>query len=381
MLPHRHVRLLLPVFALAACSPAPLPAPPLDASAEQALRDGGSADAGASPDAGYVREQYVDLQRFDGLQLPRASGGRTLPMTVRWAADAPQPLPIVIWEHGGGYNPTGDRLSSDWGFTLARAGYFVIHLAHVPPNAAQLVEMCREVGVTDAGECVDLSLDGGADEETDANVFSSIAVARPTDVQRLIDGLATLAARVQQQGVTLDTTRVAVAGWSGGSQAPMQLAGALRTVSASLQEYATPDARPIAFVALSPQGPGYSGFFDTSWDTVRGPLLVATGEHDEKPANTLTGAIRRLAYDHLPAGGDKHLWYSRLDDPGIAHGSFNLGDLGSSDPELAALSTGLEAVVVGFCDAYVKGRPDAKAWLSGTGPTATAPGLIDWEHK
>ncbi|MBL8957869.1 MAG: hypothetical protein JNK82_44250 [Myxococcaceae bacterium] len=407
-----HATLTSALFPLAALAIAtgcgPVTAQPLeyapadDASALQPLRDGGARDGGARDggardggardggappdggapiDGGYVGADYGDLRVFDGLNLPAASGGRTLPMRVRWSAQAPQPMPIVIWEHGGGYDPDGHRLSSEWSRTFAKAGYFVVHLAHVAPDAAQLTAMCAEVGVTDPAECDDLSLDGMLDEETEANVFSSIAVARPTDVRRLLDGLPTLASRVlQQQGVVLDIDRVAVAGWSGGSQAPMQLAGALRTVSASLPAFASPDARPVAFVAISPQGPGYSGFFDTSWAGARGPLLVVTGEHDEKPANTLTGAVRRLAYDNLPPG-QKHLWYSNIDDPGIAHGSFNLGDQGSTDPELMALSAGLTAVVVGFCDAYVKADPAALSWLAGTGPTAASPGLIEWESR
>lgn len=362
---------------------------PLDAGEDAgASRVDAGAPADADADAGaYVPEQYVDVREVDGLSLPDAIGSRTLPLLVRFAADARQPLPVVIWEHAGGYNPTGHRLGAEWSRTLARAGYLVVHIGHVAPSAQQLVELCRAAGLTLRSECVDLSLQPGGtlDEELDLNIFSSVAVARPADVRQALDALPQLAQRLAAlEGITLDARRVAVAGWSGGSQAPTQLAGALRHVSASLPAYRDVDPRPVAFVALSPQGPGYSGYFapdggPSSWDAVRGPMLVVTGDSDEKPANTLTGPVRRLAYEHMPAG-DKHLWYSHLADPLIAHGSFNLGALGESDPELLALTDGLAAVVVGFLDAKVKGLPEAQAWLSSDAPAATAPGLIDWLH-
>lgn len=330
---------------------------------------------------------FQDIREVVGMNLEGAIGGRTLPVLIRYPADAREPLPVVVWAHAGGWSATGHRSGDAWSASLARAGYAVVHVAHVPPTRAQLDAICVTVGITRRAECEDLSLTGDHDGDGTAtrNTFEAIGVGRAADTRLVLDRLGGIADRfTTQTSVRLDTARVTVAGWSGGSQNPMGLAGAARDLSATLSRYTNPDPRPVAFIAISPQGPGYSGFFATamgsSWDAVRGPTLVMTGDGDEKPANTLTGPIRRRAFELMPTG-QKYLFYSRVQNPDIAHGDFNLGGAMSGDARRVALAESLVSVALAFLDAHVRGEAGALRWLAADDARAGVSGDADWVRR
>jgi len=342
-----------------------------------------SCDVSTEDDCRYVSaRQYPDLAEVTDLVLRNAPGGRQLPMLVRYPRNAAGPLPVVLWEHAGGYSQNGHEGGVAWSETFAHAGYIVVHVAHLAPSPNQLETLCDHVGITDPAECVDLSI-SGHDPDEESNVFASIGVTRPADTRHLLDRLGFIARKFfDETGIEMDTSRVAVAGWSGGSQSSMALAGAARALSASLPDYRDPDSRPLAFIAMSPQGPGYSSFYaddtGTSWDDVEGPMLVMTGDGDEKPANDMTGADRRLAYDYMPAG-DKYLWYSTLEHEDVKHSTFNLEDATSSEADLVALSAALTSTAVAFVDAFVRDDAAAADWLASDDPAQ----MVDasWEHK
>lgn len=220
-------------------------------------------------------------------------------------------------------------------------------------------------------ECV-----ASADEE--ANGF--VALVKSRDVIAVLDALPTL-----QVGVPLDVSRVAVAGWSAGARAPQVMQGAKFLPSASAPIATAPHSRVKAAVALSPISPGYGGFFesatDNSWNQLRGPVLMATGNNDLKASKPdLTGAGRRIAWDRQQADGRRWLLYSNL-PPGVGeHGTYNLGDLGSSDPRLSRLSRALRSVVLAFLDAELSGNVAARAWLD-SNDARTLAGDASWEHK
>ena len=331
--------------------------------------DAGTTDAGTT-DAGCSEENldacaYVGDSRqvsfLDGYTVTDPATTRALPLRVRFPLGVSAAVPVIIWSHGGSFNDTGHRLSGVWGDLLAAAGYAVVHLAHVYPTANAAQALCMASG-TPMGEC----------NLTD---FNPLTVARPRDVTAVISDLPALSAWLVQQGApSLDATRVAVCGWSAGSQAPISLAGAVRQVSPSVTRFAQPDARPRAFVGLSPQGPGFSGYFaagtETSWDTVRAPNLIVTGEGDVKPANPdLLPSIRRQAWDLQPLGGNRFLLWGTQQIG--EHGTFNMGqgDLdenappASSDHAVLRLQRAVASTVVAFLDAYVRARPDARSYL------------------
>lgn len=321
------------------------------------------------------------VETLEGLSVTSV-GGREISALLRFSPDALQPLPVVIWSHGGSYDANGHLAGTRWSVRLAMAGYAVIHVAHAAPTREQLRQICDLVGIDDPDECVDLSLTGG--EDPDGNPFTSSGVARPGDVLAVLDTLPQLAARLSERsGVMLDVDSVAVAGWSAGSQAPLQLAGARRSLSATLSDFAVSDPRPDAFLAISPQGPGYSGFYadeaQSSWDEVRGPTLVMTGDGDEKEANDLTGPVRRQAFENM-AAGDKYLFYSTSTDPDIAHGTYNLG-VDSPNDGIERLQAGLVSAALAFLDAHLRDRPEAQLWLGGQDAVGVTQGNAEWLSK
>ncbi|MEJ7596674.1 MAG: hypothetical protein WKG01_02090 [Kofleriaceae bacterium] len=298
---------------------------------------------------------------------------RANPILLRYPTDATGPLPIVVWSHGGDFDNNGHHLNDAWGETIAAAGWAVIHVAHTVPDATQIRAMCIHAGVSMA-ECT-------------ASTFQPASVARPRDVIALLDDLPAITARLRDlTGIEIDATRVVVAGWSAGSQAPLVLAGAVRTITPSLTRFAFSDPRPLAAIALSPQGPEFSGFFETatdnSWSAIGKPVLVMTGDNDLNPSNpTLSGGIRRRAFDDLTGGRlDQHLLYSPLPDGVGGHNTYNLGDAASDDVQLVRLSSALSSTLRAFLDRSI-GDPAGAAYLASDLPARLAGSATEWSSK
>lgn len=319
----------------------------------------------------YPFEAYV-AGHLDGESVTDVANGRTNPITIRYPIGATGPRPVILWSHGGGLGDGGDLLSREWGDGFAEAGWVVIHVAHTNVTGAQVRSMCRFAHVPDP-ECT-------------AGALQAEVLARPRDLIAILDDLPRLATVVHDRtGVDLAPERVIVAGWSAGSQGPLVLAGAMRAITPTLTHFQMPDPRPMAVIAISPQGPGFSGFFengaDTSWSQITRPVLVMTGDNDIKEVNPdLLGTIRRRAWDNLPGGnGDQHLLYSHIPAGIGEHGTYNLGDQGSDDPALVRLSAALLSTARAFVDA-VDGSTTAADYLGTQLPRRLA-GDAEWSTK
>ena len=327
-------------------------------------------DACAYPEAG------ISVTVREGLSITDKQTGRVLPLLVRTPAGA-GPFPVVIWSHGGGFNDNGEHLGAEWGGVIASQGYVVIHLAHVTSTKETGSAVCQLVSVPTA-EC-------GGSEDEDSGL---LAVFRTLDMIAVMDGLQTLSDKNVEEGLAaLDVAQVAIAGWSGGSRAPVVVMGATINATVSAPRFSKPDLRVKAAVALSPTGPGFGGFFNdgdgagTSWDAMRGPVLLATGDMDVKPDKPdLTGPVRRFPFTAQPADGKRWLLYSNLPLGVGAHGTFNLGDDASPDERLARFSRALRSTVRAFLDAHLKGDALASAWLASDDAKVLA-GDADWEHR
>ena len=144
--------------------------------------------------------------------------------------------------------------------------------------------------------------------------------------------------------------------------------------------------RPAAAIALSPAGAGFGGFYDhggddSSWSTMRGPVLVVTGENDVKPDKPeLTGAIRRQAFDRMPADGERHLLYSTLPVGVGGHGTYNLEDADDADPRVVSLTRAIASSARAFLDASLLGDDDAAEWLASDRARGLA-GEASWENR
>ncbi|MFT5431426.1 MAG: hypothetical protein ACI9OJ_002122 [Myxococcota bacterium] len=422
--PHRSVLFLAAITSWIACSSAEsTSAPDQDASLTDTISaradagtvpvDAGPVDAGLvdarpvsdSDSSGQTQQDVADaapqchdcpyvpiatwtnIKVIEGFTIASSAGGRELPVLVRYPADATSPLPVVLWAHGGAFNPTGHKLNLKWSTTLAKAGYAVIHWATIRPTIDELKALCMSLGVTDPALCDDSAVTGdpSAPPPDDAiKPFNSLTIVRAADPASILNSLPKIAEKLAEKGIELKVDRPVVAGWSGGSQCPMQLAGATRLVGPTFPPYSQPSAIPAAFIALSPQGPGYSSFFDeddeNSWSAVRGPILVATGDGDEKPDNDMTGAIRRKSFDLMPPG-DKILFYSKAPHGDVVHSTFNLEGGGAESAVVSNLSTALISTVLAFLDANVHQHPAALAWLKSDNANGIVAGLLSWESK
>jgi hypothetical protein len=315
-----------------------------------ACRYQGSVHTVRQLDAGTVHDPLLD---------------RDNPIVVRAPGDAPGPFPVVVFSHGGELDDRGHLLSQVWGETIASFGYVVIHVGHTVPSRAETRRMCRLASVPIA-ECTNAT-------------FAVDAVARPRDVIAILDDLPRIASLLAADGgPAIDAERIAVAGWSAGSTTGLGLAGSVREISPTVTRFRIVDERPLAFIALSPQGPGFAAYFETetenSWQEIDRPVLVATGDNDINPSNDgLFGIIRREAYEDLPGGGlDQHLLYSHLAEGVGRHGTYNLGDLGSADPDLSRLSLALVSTAAAFLDAELRDDADAIAYLASSQPAVLA---------
>lgn len=377
---------LVPLLLLASCDAAP---PPDDAAVEDAtvddvdaaLVDAAVTDAGGEATCSDERWEACVYQPADhpvdsveGYTVEQARFRRRFPILVRYPTGVTEPLPIVLASHGGSYNEGGHRLLGPWGQTLSRAGFAVIHMAHLQPDAEGDRILCQELGVPRA--------------DCDADLRSTVAT-KAIDAIAVMDDLEAISAWLEAMtGARLDPTRIATVGWSGGSQTGLTLGGAVRelTLSGSVL-FERRDARILGALALSVQGPGFSGFFETptetSMDGVTIPVLIGTGLNDDKPDDDpdLQPAIRRRTFENLPgADGAQRLLFSNLPVGVGGHSSYELRDRGSDDERVARLTEALMSAGRAFMDATLRGDEDATAWLESDAARVLA-GDADWEAR
>jgi hypothetical protein len=308
--------------------------------------------------------------------LDAASIPRSISFAIRRPNGLAGALPVVIWSHGGAQGNTNPLAGlSEWSELTARAGYISVNIAHAPRSNFQLNSLCAALGVPG---CV---------------AFNHLSWDRPHDISRVIDRLSALNAAGPLQG-RIDMNRIAVGGHSAGSGGTLSIAGAVRFITNTPQ--ALSDPRPVAFLALSPQGPISEGFFDmdfrssaTSWDNISRPVLVVTGDGDNTctPPGTCIGgtppSVRRIAYDRMPAG-DKYLMYIR--DTDTFHGlfGFNIAEcvsIGVGVAKCNAFRQWLSSSALAFLDAHVRGSATARTWLQSGFIKQASAGVVEWKKK
>ena len=333
-----------------------------DDAATDALGDAAPIECTAATWEGCVYQpEDHPIAEVEGYFVEQVTFRRRFPILVRYPTDVAGPLPVVLASHGGTFNDSGHTLLRPWGRTLAQAGYAVIHMAHLQPDDEGLMRFCMELGVP-IGRC---SFDD----------FSPQVAAKAIDAVAVLDDADGVGAWFETEtGMTLDLSRAATVGWSGGSQTGMTLLGAVRNLDDEGRlTFTLPDARVVGALALSVQGPGFSGYFEgadgTSMDGVVSPLLIGTGDNDYKAAANpdLTPAVRRTTYENLPgADGQQRLFYSQLPLDTGGHETYHLDDLDHEDEQVRRASFALQSVGRAFMDATLRGNTDATAYLDST---------------
>ena len=301
----------------------------------------GAADV---PAGAYQSPQHYAVKVFTGYVVHDAARERDFPIKLRYPDGAAGPLPLVLFSHGGGSNERGQNSNAEWGELLASAGYAVIHIAHVD---APFDAHCAPLGIP-ADECQPGDF---LKEVSEGGSVGVLWYNRPRDASAVIDDLDGIESA---SGVQFDRERIGNAGHSGGAYTVMSLAGASVDFSPSVRQVVSADPRFKVFLACSPQGVGFLGLTETSWDAIRAPVAVLTGASDVGPLEK--GGGRRDSYNHMPPG-DKYLLY--IDSPDAIHVVFGLtADDHGKDLLPYVGSTGLA-----FLDAYLRGLEAAKTWL------------------
>ena len=200
---------------------------------------------------------------------------------------------------------------------------------------------------------------------------------KPLDIRRMVDWIENKYGPIP----------IAVGGHSGGAKSTMTVAGTKRYVDNTIPILVEglEDARPDAFIALSPTGPNYSGYFGTdflkpatSWDSVTRPMLTATGDGDNKCDNTPDCLDAKLPWNRqaphafMPGvadgAGPKVQLYIR--DASTFHTIFRLSDSKCapngrvSQAKCADITRHLKSVVIAFLDENLRSVSKARHYLS-----------------
>lgn len=304
----------------------------------------------------YITPVTYEVMVYDNYQVHDAKRDRTFPILIRYPAGTSGPLPLIIWSHGGAYNNNGHHSNNEWGNILASAGYAVIHIGHVEND---IQSHCVPLQIPE-DEC-ELS-DFQEKQVSEGGTLGSPWYDKPLDGIAVLDDLDNIE---RAASLTFDRDQIGAAGWSGGTVLVMSLAGAVRDVSPSIHNLTMPDPRVKAFLANSPQGIGTLGYTETSWDGIAVPVLIATGRADTTPNEQARSRLD--PFEHM-LGPDKYLLF--VDSRDANHGTFGLGPDGAQGLQPYVAATG-----IAFFDAYLRGYPEALAWLNSDGVSVWSNGV------
>jgi acetyl esterase/lipase len=307
---------------------------------------------------------------------------REVRVLLRVPIGAPAPLPVVLWSHGGaeGKNSPANSMA-EWSEVTAAAGYLTVSIAHPARNAASRSALCQTIGIANAASC---------------KVFKHLMWDRPHDIRAVLNELESMNASGELAG-QIDLHRIAVGGHSAGS-------GGAQTVGDAKRLFVPPavdlsDPRPVAFLAFSPQQPGFEGFFDTgfgqpqhSWSDVLRPVLTATGDGDStcnpgpEPGSCLGDLPfgRRIGFQRMPALGNKYQLY--IHDADAFHTLFELNagkcsTLGVNQAKCDEMVRWLSSSALAFLDGHVRGLPAALQWLQSERVQAASRGVAEWLRR
>ena len=275
-------------------------------------------------------------------------GGRRVPMKLH----VPQQKgksPVVVFSHGGGGNWDANFAQANH---LASHGYAVLCLEHVGSNTERMKEGLRFM-----------------DNVKAMTRSSSEVLGRPKDVSFALDTAEEWNRTHPMLKGRLDLDRVGVMGHSFGAYTTLVVCGARPAL-----DWLTPpvppgkglgpdlsDPRVLAGVVLSPQGPGEPFFLETSYASVKKPLLGITGSRDKQQG--APPEHRRRFFELLPPGGKIFIWLANADHLGFSdsNGSGRRPLPSKSRTDAQPL---VRAATLFFFNATLRGDKDAEKDLS-----------------
>ncbi len=262
--------------------------------------------------------------------------------------------PVVIFSHGLGGSRQGSRfLAEHW----AARGFVAIFLQH--PGSDESVWQ-----------------DVPPDERLRAMRQAASArnfLLRVKDVPALIDQLERWNGEPGHPlHGRLDLTRIGMSGHSFGAATTQAVAGE-RFLGG---RFDARDQRIRAAIVMSPSVPS-RGNTDNAFGQVAVPWLLMTGSRDASPIRNIDAASRLAVYPALPPGGKYELVLDGAEHSVFTERSLP-GERGARNPNH---HRAILAISTAFWDAWLRGDPDARAWLDGDGPRRALETADRWQRK
>lgn len=271
-------------------------------------------------------------------------GGRVVPYKLYYpVAQALGALPVIVWSHGLGGSRDGAAFLARF---ISSHGYVVIHPTH-------------------AG--TDTSLWEGKpghpwDAIRDTHISRKTTLARFRDIPFLLDRLPALAAAHPEIGEHMDLSRLGMSGHSFGAITTQVMAG--QRLGKGRRMYSMREDRFRCGIAYS-MSPTYNGGEDPDalYGPIAMPMLYMTGTNDVSPLSGKDYTYRLPIFEHA-RGPEQHLVVLEGADHMVFSGS--RGQLETYE-NIDRHKDIIKIVSLAFWDAYLKGDPTAKDWLTGGG--------------
>lgn len=280
---------------------------------------------------------------------------RDVPLRLYLPA-GPGPAPVLLFSHGlGGSREGSIFLGRHW----AAHGYVAAFLQH--PGS-------------DSGVWEDQPPSERASALRRAANRRNL-IARVFDVSAVLDQLE----RWNQGGDPrlagrLDLGRIGMSGHSFGAVTTQAVSGQMTPWGSQ----SVTDARIRAALVLSPSMPKrWVSEPARVFGQVRIPWLLMTGTRDHSVLGETNMASRLAVFQGLPPGNKFELL---LD--GAEHSVFTDRPLpGEKAPRNPNHHRAILAISTAFWDAYLRGDPQARAWLQGDGPASVLEAQDRWQKK
>lgn len=319
----------------------------------------------------------------DDMRTDVARGEHDVPFRIYYP-NAGGPYPVVFWNHGGGTTEVVERLgdkkvtagqkTSDCrAINLARIGFVVFVVGRLPVNRPSLPELanCRLAGWLSADTC---------------RRQLGHLVHGPQNIEFLLRTLPATLTLLPNANTTIDYGRVVVGGWSGGSTAVLNIAGATQRVRDFV---IPPTAMPqvTAFMADSPKGPVWGGFEsvgfqeDAFFSLDTRPMLFFTGRSDYGEASSGHEPLSRTMAWLSAQRGSKFISWTRVAeaDGGPVHGTMDLGNCRTaSRMDFCQMNLSLTAA---YLDAVVRNDANARNWLASDAYRSLSGGALELHRR